>query len=74
MNKSKSTKRMLIGYGLVLPAFLVVMFTVAYPIVSSVIMSFQDGETGGLTLANYTYFFTTESQLKNILLRCTLLS
>ena len=58
---------MLIGYGLVLPAFLVVMFTVAYPIVSSVIMSFQDGETGGLTLANYTYFFTTESQLKNIL-------
>ena len=30
-------------------------------------MSFQDGETGGLTLANYTYFFTTESQLKNIL-------
>jgi len=43
MNKTNSRKRTLIGYALVLPAFLVVMLTVAYPILSSVIMSFQDG-------------------------------
>lgn len=66
MNKTNSRKRMLIGYALVLPAFLVVMLTVAYPILSSVIMSFQDGKTGEFTLENYKDFFVTESQLKNI--------
>ena len=66
MNKTNARKRMLIGYALVLPAFLVVMLTVAYPILSSVIMSFQDGKTGEFTLENYKYFFVTESQLKNI--------
>lgn len=50
---------------MVLPAFLVVMLTVAYPIVSAVIQSFQDEDTGAFTTANYTYFFTeirTEKQ------------
>ena len=39
---SKSLKEKLVAYAMVLPAFLVVMLTVAYPIVSAVIQSFQD--------------------------------
>ena len=42
------TKGLLAAYGMVLPAFLVVMLTVAYPIVSAVIQSFQDEDTGHL--------------------------
>ena len=38
---SKSLKQKLVAYALVLPAFLVVMLTVAYPIVSAVIQSFR---------------------------------
>lgn len=64
---SKSMKQKLVAYALVLPAFLVVMLTVAYPIISAVIQSFQDEETGELTLNNYTYFFTEPAQLQNIL-------
>ena len=64
---SKNLKRNLVAYGLVLPAFLVVMLTVAYPIVLAVIQSFQDSKTGEFTLDNYTYFFTEPAQLKNIL-------
>ena len=43
-------KGLLAAYGMVLPAFLVVMLTVAYPIVSAVIQSFQDENTGAFTL------------------------
>ena len=63
---SKNGKRMLVAYGLVIPAFLVVMLTVAYPIVSAVIQSFQDEKTGEFTFDNYLYFLTTSAQLKNI--------
>ena len=63
---SKNGKRMLVAYGLVIPAFLVVMLTVAYPIVSAVIQSFQDEKTGEFTFDNYLYFLTTPAQLKNI--------
>ena len=52
---------------MVLPAFLVVMLTVAYPIVSAVIQSFQDEETGAFTWDNYLYFFTEPAQRQNIL-------
>ena len=52
---------------MVLPAFLVVMLTVAYPIVSAVIQSFQDEDTGAFTTANYTYFFTETAQRNNLL-------
>lgn len=64
---SNHVKEKLAAYGMVLPAFLVVMLTVAYPIVSAVIQSFQDGATGEFTLANYTYFFTDEAQRNNLL-------
>lgn len=63
---SKNLKKKIAAYGLVLPAFLIVMLTVAYPIVSAVIQSFQDGETGAFTLANYAYFFTDPAQLQNL--------
>ena len=64
---SKSLKQKLVAYGLVLPAFLVVMLTVAYPIISAIIQSFQDEDTGAWTLDNYKYFFTDPAQVKNIL-------
>ena len=64
---SKTLKQKLVAYALVLPAFLVVMLTVAYPIVSAVIQSFQDEKTGEFTLANYAYFFTEPAQRMNIL-------
>ena len=64
---SKTLKQKLVAYALVLPAFLVVMLTVAYPIVSAVIQSFQDEKTGAFTLDNYAYFFTEPAQRMNIL-------
>ncbi len=64
---SKNVKQKLAAYAMVLPAFLVVMLTVAYPIVAAVIQSFQDGETGAFTMANYTYFFTDPAQRSNLL-------
>lgn len=64
---SKNLKRNLVAYGLVLPAFLVVMLTVAYPIVSAVVQSFQDEKTGAFTFDNYRYFFEEPTQRTNIL-------
>ena len=64
---SKKGKQMLVAYGLVIPAFLVVMLTVAYPILAAVIRSFQDSKTGEFTWANYVYFFTDPVQVKNLL-------
>ena len=61
----KKTKKWF-PYALVLPAFLVAMATVAYPIINGVIQSFQDA-SGNFTLENYTYFFTNENELSNIL-------
>lgn len=64
---SKSLKQNIVAYGMVMPAFLVVMLTVAYPIISAVIQSFQDEQTDEFTLDNYAYFFTEPAQLKNLL-------
>ena len=59
-------RKKLTAYGLVLPAFVVVMLSVAYPIVLAVIQSFQDADTGEFTLDNYAYFFTEPAQVRNI--------
>ncbi|MCQ2508992.1 MAG: ABC transporter permease [Lachnospiraceae bacterium] len=64
---SKKLKSNLAAYGMVLPAFMVVMLTVTYPIISAVIQSFKDEKTGSFTFSNYTYFFTEPAQLKNLL-------
>lgn len=63
---SKEKKRLAFGYALVMPAFLVVMLVVAWPIVTAVQKSFTHPETGGFTFDNYLYFFTEPNQLKNI--------
>ena len=43
------------------------MLTVAYPIVSAVVQSFQDEKTGAFTFDNYRYFFEEPTQRTNIL-------
>lgn len=64
---SKNMKRMLTGYGLVMPSFLMVMLVVAWPILTAMKTSFTDPDTGGFTLDHYKYFFTTPRELTNIL-------
>ena len=64
---SKSLKQKLVAYGLVMPAFSGRHAHGSLPIISSVIQSFQDEETGGFTLDNYKYFFTDPAQVQNIL-------
>jgi ABC-type spermidine/putrescine transport system permease subunit I len=54
------------AYLFVLPAFLVVMLVVAYPIVNSVARSFRERKTGNFTLENYTYFFTNPIEFGSI--------
>lgn len=61
------TKQFLSAYGMVLPAFCVVMLTVTYPILVAVSRSFKDKKTGAFTLKNYTYFFTTPAQFRNLM-------
>ena len=56
----------MVAYGLALPAFLVAMMTVAYPIIIAIQKSFTDHETGEFTVANYTYFFETPAQFRTI--------
>ncbi|NCB94047.1 MAG: ABC transporter permease [Clostridia bacterium] len=63
----KKIKENCFAYLLVLPAFLVVMLVVAYPIVAAVIKSFQNSDTGKFTLENYTFFFTEPVQRQNLL-------
>lgn len=55
-----------IPYLLVLPAFCLVMLVVAYPIVNSFILSFQNPSGPGFSLENYLYFFTSPKELENL--------
>lgn len=65
--KRKKRKQLLTAYAFILPAFVVVMLIVAYPIMNSVIRSFTVKGQDGFTLENYIYFFTNERELANIL-------
>lgn len=65
------TKKKLLAYALVMPAFSVVMLIVAYPIVSAIIRSFTVSGQEGFTLDNYIYFFTTPNEIKNIVYTLT---
>jgi len=65
--KRKKRNQLLSAYALVLPAFIVVLLIVAYPIINSVIRSFTVRGQEGFTLANYVYFFTEPRELANIL-------
>lgn len=64
--RKKKNKTLLSAYALVLPAFIVVLAIVAYPIINSIIRSFQVRGQDGFTLENYIYFFTTERERANI--------
>lgn len=64
---TKKTKNYLVAYGLALPAFLVAMMTVAYPIIVAVQLSFTDNKTGEFTFDNYKYFFETPAQFQNLI-------
>ena len=65
--RKKRIRKLLVAYALVLPAFLLVMLIVAYPIVNSVIRSFTVRGQEGFTFDNYIYFFTTPREQANIL-------
>lgn len=65
--RKKKRKTLLAAYALVLPAFLIVMAIVAYPIVNSVLRSFTVKGQPGFTLDNYIYFFTTPRERANIM-------
>lgn len=54
-------------YAMVLPAFLVIVLFIAYPVYNSILLSFTDPATKEFTWANYTYFFTEPLQVQNII-------
>lgn len=66
LKKVKNVKKMLVPYLLLFPAFSIVMLFIVYPIVTTVIRSFQDGQTKAFTLANYQYFLTDPIQQTNL--------
>ena len=59
--------RLITAYGLVIPAFLVVMLVVAYPILNSIQRSFRNRTTGAFTLEHYAYFFQRPTERASIL-------
>lgn len=65
--RRKKIRNLLLAYLLVMPAFVVVMVIVAYPIVNSVLRSFTVKGQAGYTLENYRYFFTDPREQANIL-------
>lgn len=67
LKKVKNVKKMLVPYLLLFPAFSIVMLFIVYPIVTTVIRSFQDGQTKAFTLANYQYFLTDPIQQTNLM-------
>lgn len=67
LKKFKNVKKMLVPYLLLFPAFSIVMLFIVYPIVTTVIRSFQDGQTKAFTLANYQYFLTDPIQQTNLM-------
>lgn len=61
MLKAKSNwKRNLLIICALIPPMLVSMGLVMYPMISTIIRSFRDPETGELTLANYIFLFTSK--------------
>jgi ABC-type spermidine/putrescine transport system permease subunit I len=59
MKKQKSKwKRALFIIGMLTPAMLLSLGIIIYPIINTMIQSFQDPETGAFTFANYQFLFT----------------
>ncbi|MDR3138376.1 MAG: ABC transporter permease [Treponema sp.] len=59
--------RKLLAYAMILPAFLLVVLIVAYPIFNSIARSFRDRAGGGFTVKNYTYFFSNSLEFNSII-------
>ncbi|MFC6463618.1 ABC transporter permease [Marinilactibacillus sp. GCM10026970] len=57
----------MLPYIMVAPSMLVVTIFVIYPIMNSVIRSFQVKETGAFTLEHYLYFLTNPLQQSNLI-------
>ena len=73
MLKSRSNwKRNLFIICALIPPMLVSMGLVMYPMISTVIRSFKNPETGELTFSNYVYLFTNTVSHKMV--RCALSS
>ena len=60
VKKNNKGKTFLIIAGMLAPALIVALGIVIYPIINTVIKSFQDPQTGAFSLANYTYLFTNK--------------
>lgn len=59
-------KRWWVPYALVLPAFLVILLFVIYPMFSAIRLSFIHPETSAFTFENYAYFFEDEIMRGNL--------
>lgn len=68
-NQPKEIKRLnkFLPYIFVTPSLFFVIVFVLYPILNSILRSFQERGTGEFTLENYSYFFTNLNQQLNIL-------
>lgn len=65
--QKKKLKKRLTAYALVMPAFLLVMMIVAYPILNSILRSFTVKGQEGFTLDNYLYFLSSPRERANII-------
>jgi len=63
---TKAQKTAILGLLFALPSFMMVIVIVAYPVVESVILSFQSVDGDGLTLDHYRNFFTSNVWRANI--------
>jgi ABC-type spermidine/putrescine transport system permease subunit I len=61
----KKTVVKYLPYALVLPAFLLILMIVAYPIVTTIIRSFSTAD-GRFTVENFTFFFTDANALGDL--------
>lgn len=64
MNKNKLKK--ILPYVYVMPAFLIIMAVVAYPIITTLTKSFSTPD-GQFTTDNYTYFFTDKNAFADLM-------
>ena len=65
--KNHQKHKWMIPYIMVAPAMLVVSVFVIYPIINSIIRSFQVKETGVFTFEHYLYFLTNPLQQSNLI-------
>jgi putative spermidine/putrescine transport system permease protein len=65
-NTEKLRRQKIYGLLMVMPSFLLICTMVLYPISRSVVLSFQDPETGAFSWINYIEIFTEPFMVSNI--------